>query len=284
MSSFRHEVRKLSRYLGRRALVQADREWILEKTDLVHLISKRRNLMNYLELCTSTTGQYYTNVMQWRFNSSHRLMYNCPNNFDDGFAIDFRTDDFDIGPIVTKLRAASNLIDICLVDGFHTYDCAIRDLTCAFDLLEDGGVLVVHDCLPPSETFVSSTWIPGDWAGVSYKAYLDFVLTREDLDYCTVATDWGCGVIIKNRAFDFMAGASSTVRKSKLAQDWFSIHNNEKDVFQFFMQNHKQLLLLISAKTFVRGIGRRPFDMFAAGSVAVVRAVRDILGLRGRLA
>lgn len=264
--------------------MQADREWILEKTDLIHLISKRHDLMNYLELCTSTTGQYYVNIMRWRFNSSRRLMYNCPDNFDDGVAIDFRIDGFDIGPTVTKLKVDPNLIDICLIDGFHTYDCAIRDLTCAFELLEDGGVLVVHDCLPPSELFVSPTWIQGDWAGVSYKAYLDFVLTRDDLDYCTVATDWGCGIIIKNRAWGFMAGASSTVRKSKLAQDWFSIHNNDKDAFRFFMKNHKQLLLLISVKTFVRGIGRRPFDMLASSGVAVARSVLDRLGLRGRLA
>jgi len=130
-------------------------------------------------------------------------------------------------------------------------------LNCAFELLADGGALVVHDCLPPTELVASPTYTEGHWAGVTYKAYLDFVLARDDLDYCTVDTDWGCGIIIKNRSLNFMTDASLSVRKSKLASDWFSIHHDDdKILFSFFMQNHKQLLRLISAKTFVHEFGR----------------------------
>lgn len=281
---FGPEFKKLSCHLWRRVLLQADRRWVLTKTDIVHVISKSRNFTNYLELCTSTTGQYYCDIMRWRFNTSRRLMYNCPDNFDDGLPIDFQIDNFDIRPALGTLEIDSNRIDICLVDGFHTYDCAIRDLTCAFDLLRDGGVLVVHDCLPPSESFVSPTWIQGDWAGVSYKAYLDFVLARDDFDYCTVDTDWGCGIIVKNRAWNFMEDGPSSVRGSKLASDWLSIAGGDETGFDFFMKNHQQLLRLISAKNFVDRLGHNTFDLLAAGAVTVIRPVLSVLGLRGRLA
>ena len=284
MSGFGPEFKKLSSHLWRRVLLQADRRWVLTKADIVHLISKRRNLTNYLELCTSTTGQFYCDIMRWRFNTSRRLMYNCPNNFEDGLPIDFKINNFDIDPALRKLEIDPNKIDICLIDGFHTYDCAIRDLACAFELLEDGGVLVVHDCLPPSKLFASPTWILGDWAGVSYKAYLDFVLARDDLDYCTVETDWGCGIIVKNRVWNFMANGPSTVRKSKLASDLLSIHAGDETTFEFFMKHHKQLLRLISVKDFVDGLGKNPFDLIAAGAVAVIRPVLSVLGLRGRFA
>jgi hypothetical protein len=120
--------------------------------------------------------------------------------------------------------------------------------------------------------------------GVSYKAYVDFVLARDDLDYCTVDTDWGCGIIVKNRAWNFMADGPSSVRKSKLASDWLSIHDSDKATFELFLKNHKQLLRLISARNFVDGLGKNPFDLLAAGAVAVIRPVLSVLGLRGRFA
>jgi Methyltransferase domain len=258
-------------YLKRRIFLEFGR-WGYGKTDLVHLVSKRLSLTNYLELCTSTTGQCYGDIMPWRFSSSRRLMYNFPDGFDDGYPIDFRIGNFDISSALDQLKADASKIDICLVDGFHTYDCAIRDLKCAFELLSDGGVLVVHDCLPPSESVASPTWIPGDWAGVSYRAYLDFVLARNDSDYCTVDVDWGCGIIVKNDNLSFMTDAPSFVRKSKLASDWFSIHNNDKAALKFFMQNHKQLLRLISAGTFVHGLGRN-FVRATPIWVILVRAI-----------
>jgi Methyltransferase domain len=257
------EVRRLKRaiftefrHLKRRIFLEFDRDYGYGKTDLIHLASRRLGLTNYLELCTSTTGNRYWDIKHWRFSSSRRLMYNCPDDFDDGYPINFRINNFDIGAALSQLKADASKIDICLVDGFHTYDCAIRDLKCAFELLPNGGVLVVHDCLPPSEGVASPTWIPGDWAGVSYRAYLDFVLGHNDLDYCTVDVDMGCGIIVKNGTLTFMTDAPSFVRKSKLASDWFSVHNNDKAAFKFFMQNHKQLLRLISAKTFVYRFGR----------------------------
>lgn len=237
--------------------MEFDRDCGYGKTNLIHLVSKRLGLTNYLELSTSTSGLCYWDIKHWRFSSSRRLMYNCPDDFDDGYPIDFRINNLDIGAALSQLKADANKIDICLVDGFHSYDCTIRDLKCAFELLSDGGVLVVHDCLPPSESVASPTFKPYGWAGLAYRAYLDFVLARDDLDYCTVDADWGCGIIVKNGTVSLMADAPSFVRKSKLASDWFSIHNDDKAAFKFFMQNHKQLLRLISAKTFVHRLGRK---------------------------
>ena len=79
--------------------------------DLVHLISGRLNLVNYLELCTPTTGNY-GEIKRWRFNTARRLMYNCPKGFDDGLPVDFKILDFDIGDAIEKLRAGPHKVDI----------------------------------------------------------------------------------------------------------------------------------------------------------------------------
>src|SRR5260221_1561060 len=216
-----NRLRLWLRGLKRRVLLEFDRPTNFGKTDLVHLISKRLSLANYLEVCTQTTGNYYGEIKRWRFNTARRLMYNCPESFDDGLPIDFKSADFDINAATTDLKADPNKIDICLVDGWHTYDLAIRDLTSAYELLEDGGVLVVHDCLPPTESIASPAWIPGPWSGVAYKAFLDFVLARNDLDYCTVDVDYGCGIIFKHRTFN-SEKAFLPAPNSNLISEWIT--------------------------------------------------------------
>ena len=158
--------------------------------DLIHLISRRLNLVNYLELRTPTTGNYYGEIQRWRFDTARHFMYNCPDSFDDGLPVDFK----------------------------------------------------IVGC------------------GVAYKAFLDFVLARNDFDYCTVKVDYGCGIIVKNR----------TIRTERLFQfsddsalidNWLAVRNDNQDAFRFFMQNHTKLLRLVGAKTFVRGFNRHSIKL-----------------------
>jgi len=182
-------------------------------------------------------------------------MYNCPADFDDGLPINFRIAGFDIDRAANHLKAQTDKVDICLVDGWHSYDCAIRDLICAYDLLADGGVLVVHDYLPPTEFIASPTWHSGEWSGVNYRAYLDFVLGRTDLCYCTVDVDYGCGIIFKNPSTNII-DEFFTACDSTLIANWFAANYNEPFVFSFFKQNYIQLLCLISAKDFIGRLNR----------------------------
>jgi hypothetical protein len=94
------------------------------------------------------------------FSYSTRLLYICPTGFDDGLPIEYEIADFDIEDAVTELKLGADKVNICLVDGFDTYDCTIRDLTCAYEILADGGVLVVHDCSPKTEALASPTFVP----------------------------------------------------------------------------------------------------------------------------
>ena len=244
------------RHIKRRVLLELNRPTNFGKTDLVHIISKRLRFRNYLEVCTSLSGNKYAEIHRARFRTARRLMYNCPETFDDGLPIDYRIVGFDIADAVNKLKDDADKIDICLVDGWHTYDCASRDLSCAYELLADGGALVVHDCLPPNEVIASPTWVPGhDWCGVSYRSYVDFVLSRSDLDYCTVDIDYGCGIIFKNRSITITDDALLSP-EPKLVTDWFAVHSDDQIAFRFFMQNNRQLLRLIPAKAFVRGLDR----------------------------
>src|SRR5215831_3326675 len=254
MSGVVRALKSPLRRIKRRVMLEVNLPTNFGKTDIIHLIARRLGLRDYLEICTTTTGNCYAEINRGQFRSSRRLMYNCPDGYDDGLPVDHRIADLDIDPALATIEPGS--IDICLVDGWHTYDCAIRDLTGAYNLLPEGGALVVHDCLPTSEALAAPQWVQGEWCGMSHRAFLDFVLARRDLDFCTIDIDYGCGIIFKNRAISLadetLPAHDRTYERTDLAAGWFAHHGDDGAAFKFFMDNHRELLRLIPARTFVR--------------------------------
>jgi hypothetical protein len=48
-----------------------------------------------------------------------------------------------------QLLASSGPVDVCLVDGLHTFRAALRDVLDCLEVVREGGWIVMHDCLPP---------------------------------------------------------------------------------------------------------------------------------------
>jgi hypothetical protein len=235
---------------------------VMRKTDIIHLLAMQAGYKHYLEVCTATTGNFCRAIDKTRFLTCRRLMYNCPSNFDDGLPIDCRRDDFDIGPCLDELRLNREHFDICLIDGYHSYACALRDISEIYSLLADGGALVVHDCLPLSATIASPTWIPGEWCGVSYKAFLDFVVRRDDIDYYTIDTDYGCGVIVKNRRLLARVTRVSQrvhrrlfhAKREQVIAGWLEIGDDFDRAFDYFNAHRVTLLQLLSTEQFLQRV------------------------------
>ena len=125
------------------------------KMEIVGHLAARHGFSRYLELCTATTGRLYARLDRNVLTTAHRLVYNCPADFDDGLGVDFRAAGFDIGRCLAEIRARGLRYDIILVDPFHDYACSWRDLAAAFALVEVGGFLVVHDCLPENRAMAA---------------------------------------------------------------------------------------------------------------------------------
>lgn len=235
------------------------------KMEIVSLLAARHNVSRYLELCTPTTGTCYGQLDRRLLMAAHRLMYNCPDDFDDGLAIDFRSTSHSITECLAEIGSRGLRYDIILVDPYHEYETSHRDLSQAFRLIDDGGFLVVHDCLPLTAEVATPTFKTGAWCGVTYKAYLDFVSVRPDLDYRTVDVDYGCGVVRK------LQPQSSWMAFARTAQDWWLTaraderhrqqrllwrqwRENGRDFdrsFQFFDAHKERLLKLVSREEFL---------------------------------
>lgn len=240
------------------------------KMEIVALLAAQNGFRCYLELCSPTTGGYYAALDRGILSSAHRLMYNCPVDFEDGFAVDFRSESTDISQCLAEITSKSLHYDIILIDPWHEYDTSYRDLRVAFDLINEGGLLVVHDCLPPNAAVATPGFIPGEWCGVTYKAYLDFVCARRDLDYRTVDIDYGCGIIRKldtrlrwAKSLRMLSAPfldSSSQRRAERRQrrllwrQWHEIGNDFERTFCFFENNRKELLNLISPDEFLAAL------------------------------
>jgi len=186
----------------------------LGKMDIVKLLRRKYTLGEVLEISTPTTGWAFSELKD-EVPDAQRLVYNCPDGVDDGQTYTYRTEATTSGELTNAILAANRgapCYDTVFVDPFHTYACSATDLSGAFALLRSGGIMVVHDCNPECASLTSPEFVPGDWLGVTYMAFIDFVLRRRATDFYTVDTDYGCGVVYKDRRLPAAARRYRTLR------------------------------------------------------------------------
>lgn len=217
----------------------------MRKYEIVNALIVRHRYRRYLEICTPSTGLRFSQIQQPRLHWCHRLMYRCPPRFQDGSEITFRSADDQISHLLDPALP----YDIIFVDPHHTFECSMRDLQSALAMLRPEGTIVVHDCSPTSKELAGPSFRSGGWFGVTYCAYIEFVLSHPDLIYYTVDTDCGCGVIRK--ASPSTAATSKSRRYHELARLWRLERSRQHDMFDFFRQRRHALLNLISVKDFL---------------------------------
>ena len=220
---------------------------VFGKTTIVNGLSAIHGFTSYLEICTPTTGNEFSKIGSDFLKSKHRLMYGVAADFDDGSPIDFRYDGFDIESKHAGLR---DHYDIILVDPYHDYRSSIRDITFAYGLLRHGGIMVVHDCLPPSNgDTIAPTFVSGEWCGVTFIAYVDFLMSS-GATFWTVDCDYGCGVIVK------IDDASGTPPMSQdIINTWQTVRADPEPAFAYLQTEKQKLLHLLSPVQFLIAAG-----------------------------
>ena len=118
--------------------------------------------------------------------------------------------------------------DIIFIDGLHTYKQVKKDILNSINCLRDGGVILLHDCLPLnyySNAVPRCTYV---WSGDVWKAFVE-MRTKDDLDcYCCYA-DQGIGVILKRKNKNQL-----TIKFKKFS-----------DIkFNYYFDNYKKLMCL----------------------------------------
>jgi SAM-dependent methyltransferase len=93
--------------------------------------------------------------------------------------------------------------DVVFIDGDHRFEQSLRDVENALGVLTGGGVILVHDCSPPTEAAASPNPLDagdGPWCGDVWKTIAHLRATRSDLKVRVLDTDCGIGVIERGEA------------------------------------------------------------------------------------
>lgn len=119
--------------------------------------------------------------------------------------VDFKltSDDFFDKLRKDALKITSDIrFDVIFIDGLHISDQVERDIQNSLEFLSDKGVLILHDCNPPSEYHQREQYgfknspATAFWNGTTWKAFYKF-RHKENLFSICFDTDWGVGVLSK---------------------------------------------------------------------------------------
>lgn len=127
--------------------------------------------------------------------------------------------------------------DIIFIDGLHHSNQVDLDIQNSLKWTNDNGVILLHDCNPPTPNHAAVPQIQESWNGDVYKSVLKFQRDNNEHNYYTIDTDWGVGVIVKNKTPMFKMEDSDY---DNGINDWY-----------FFDTNRNKLLNLINVDKFL---------------------------------
>ena len=102
------------------------------------------------------------------------------------------------------VRATSNqffknneeTFDCIFIDGLHEYNQVKKDISNSLKFFNEGGVILLHDCLPDNYYAQATPRCQWTWNGDVWKAIVEF-RNFKDTDVYTCYADYGIGVIFK---------------------------------------------------------------------------------------
>ena len=119
--------------------------------------------------------------------------------------------------------------DCIFIDGLHIYQQAKKDIFSSIKLLNQNGVIFIHDCLPNNVLDQAIPRCKYIWNGDVWKAIVE-LRTLDHVDTYTCYADMGIGVILKKK------------NKKKLKMD---IKDFSKLKFSDYFKNFKEYMNIV---------------------------------------
>lgn len=189
----------------------------MKRTDIINHLIKKNNYRRYLEIGVRDPESNLNLInIEHKDGVDPAGRCNYPMTSDDFFE--------QLDENVTY--------DIIFIDGLHLDYQVEKDITNSLKHLNEGGTIVMHDCSPIKEEHQVEEYVIGTtWNGTTWKAYVKFRMTDENLSMFVVDTDHGVGVITK--------GKQTLYPKSDILD------------FKLLNENRKEILNLITPEQFL---------------------------------
>lgn len=152
----------------------------MNRTQLINSLLRKRGGRSYLEIGCLDRNVHFDKI---------ECQYKIGVGRVPGIAFQGEADDY--------FDRHQEAFDLIFIDGDHTEEQVLRDIRNALVCLAPGGIIVLHDCMPPTEWHQRPKAAVKErelWNGTVWKAALRTF--NESRYRCTLLdTDWGCGII-----------------------------------------------------------------------------------------
>lgn len=192
----------------------------MTRTEIINNLITKYGYKSYLEIGVNTPSQPGYNWVGIKCKVKHGVDPNVDTTFK------MTSDEFFDKNISQKY-------DIIFIDGLHLHEQVYRDIINSLNNLNEGGIIVVHDCNPTTEITQRRERASDAWHGDVWKSIVQLRIENSELEIYTVDTDEGCGLIRKGNQI---------------------LLNIDKNIdyydYKFLEENRKNALNLISVDEF----------------------------------
>ena len=129
--------------------------------------------------------------------------------------------------------------DLIFIDGLHIHEQVLKDIDNSLNVLNENGVILLHDCLPAKIWHQTIPQTHSSWNGDVWKSIVQS-RTREDIDTYTIKADQGLGLILKR------------TNRDKLVHP---INNFKNLKFKDYYNHHEKFMRLIDENKVLETIG-----------------------------
>jgi len=158
---------------------------LIYRYDLINYFIDKNKYKSYLEIGT----EWGTNVR--KIKCSNKITIDPIKKYDK-LTYNMTSDN--------AFKLINEKFDIIFIDGLHLEEQVDKDIENSLKKLNEGGIIILHDCNPQDEISGSDPQQRKyNWNGSVYKSIIKLRYTRQDLFISVIDIDQGCGIIIPNK-------------------------------------------------------------------------------------
>jgi hypothetical protein len=151
----------------------------MNRTEIINSLISKYNYKTYLEIGIGN-GRNFSAIL------AEKKIGVDPNLATDATHI-MTSDEY--------FKKFTDKFDLIFIDGLHHSDQVYKDIINAINHINQNGIVVCHDIIPPNEI---SQKVPREskiWTGDCWKAFLKLRSEEKNLTMRVIDTDFGIGLI-----------------------------------------------------------------------------------------
>lgn len=216
-----------------RKLAELEKKKSPSRTEIINFCLSQGQKENYLEIGVRNPADNFDLIQ-----ATHKISVDPGLEFTENPVTHKMTSDDFFDFWQAKLET---YFDVVFIDGLHRAYQVARDIEHAITMTKHDGIIVLHDCSPPSAHFAREDYYApnpakGYWNGTTYKALWRYAY-EGSFEVRIIDSDWGVAVIDKSKpksptdypnpfhewdVFEELRSTSSLLISYEEFKDWFN--------------------------------------------------------------